>query len=508
MTPERIGPYRIERKIGAGGMGTVYLGVHETSGRQAAVKVLPPMLAREPGFVARFEREISALRKLSHPNVVELYESSVEGDLSYYAMEYIDGVTLMDRLKEQKRIPWQEVVDIGVQICGALKAAHNAGIIHRDLKPSNLLITRDGQVKLTDFGVAQVFASGKLTVTGGVIGTAEYMSPEQASGKRAEKRSDIYSLGAVMYVMLTGRPPFTGKTSFDVARQHQTGRFDSPRMIVPEIPYWLDEVVCQCLEKKPEDRYPDAYVLSRRLEEIPRKVALAAQDHTLDFDESSPTAETLASDVRADAARGPGPQVGATLVRDLVRAQLEEELPATPLARALENTWILIGLLGLLIFGGVLWFRNVNVDSIPDEEPLTLSANDEVNHFMRRARHERDTGRPVEAQTTLRALLTLLPEGGDYESDRENIQRQLNRIEQAQPSGEYPLLETALQEARRLHEAGENTAARRICHAILALYDPADPSARTGVGRARRLLEESTPTASTDDEDKDSPSDP
>src|SRR5690606_5073213 len=238
-------------------------------------------------------------------------------------------------------------------------------IIHRDLKPSNLLLTPDGQVKLTDFGVAQIFASGRLTVTGGVIGTAEYMSPEQAAGKRAEKRSDIYSLGAVMYVMLTGRPPFTGKTSFDVARQHQTGRFDSPRMIVPEIPYWLDEVVCQCLEKKPEDRYPDAYVLSRRLEEIPRKVALAAQNHTLDFDESSPTAETLASDVKADAARGPGPQVGATLVRDLVRAQLEEELPATPLARALENTWILVGLLGLLIFGGVLWFRNVNIDSTP-----------------------------------------------------------------------------------------------------------------------------------------------
>src|SRR5690606_36436476 len=144
-----------------------------------------------------------------------------EGDLSYYAMEYIDGVTLMDRLKEQKRIPWQEVVDIGVQICRALKAAHNAGIIHRDLKPSNLLITRDGQVKLTDFGVAQVLASGKLTVTGGVIGTSEYVSPEQASGKRAEKRSDIYSLGAVMYVMLTWRPPFTGKTSFHAARQPQ-----------------------------------------------------------------------------------------------------------------------------------------------------------------------------------------------------------------------------------------------------------------------------------------------
>lgn len=494
MNPERIGPYRIERKIGAGGMGTVYLGVHEETGRPAAVKVLPPMLAREPGFVARFEREVAALRKLNHPNVVELYESSVGTDLSYYAMEYVEGVTFMDHLREHKRIPWREVIDYGVQICGALKAAHNAGIIHRDLKPSNLLLTPDGQVKLTDFGVAQIFASGRLTVTGGVIGTAEYMSPEQAAGKRADKRSDLYSLGAVMYVMLTGRPPFTGKTSFDVARLHQTGRFDSPRMIVPEIPYWLDEVVCQCLEKKSEDRPPDAYVLSRRLEEIPRKVALAAQDHTLDFDQSSPTAETLASIPAGEAAAGLGPQVGATLVRDLVRAQLEEERPATPLARALENTWILVGLLGLLILGGILWFRNINVDSVPEEEPLTLSANDEVNHFLRRARHARDVGRPLEAQTTLRALLAMLPEDETFETDRRNIQRQIDRIDKARPQGDYPLLDTALQEANRLAAADDIAAARRICHSILALYDPADPAARAGVEAARQLLEESKPT--------------
>lgn len=499
MDPKRIGPYTIERKIGAGGMGTVFLGVHDDTGEKAAIKVLPPMLAREPGFLARFEREVSALRKLNHPNVVKLFESGVDGDISYYAMEYVDGITLMDRLRDQKRIPWQEVIDLGVQICGALKAAHNAGIIHRDLKPSNLLITDDNQVKLTDFGVAQVFASGKLTVTGGVIGTAEYMSPEQAAGKRAEKRSDIYSLGAVMYVMLTGRPPFTGKTSFDVARQHQTGRFDSPRMIVPEIPYWLDEVVCQCLEKKPEDRYPDAYVLSRRLKEIPRKVALAAQDHTLEFEESSPTAETLASNISTDDLQRVDPQIGATLVRDLVRAQLEEELPSTPIARALENTWVLIGLLALLIAGGILWFRYVEVDTLENDDEFAVSEQDEVGHFLRRARHERDVGRTVESQATLRALLALLPDDEKYARDRQNVQRQIERVEEEIPDGEYPLLRTALNDALQLQQKGELAKARKIWHAVLALYDASDPSAREGVAEARAMLEETAERESGSD---------
>src|SRR5690606_16400751 len=124
--------------------------------------------------------------------------------------------TLTARLKRERRIPWREVVDIGTQVCRALKVAHNTGIVHRDLKPSNLLIDRNGVVKLTDFGIAQVFASSKLTATGGILGTAEYMSPEQATGSRATRQSDIYSLGAVMYVMLTGRPPFTGKTTLDI----------------------------------------------------------------------------------------------------------------------------------------------------------------------------------------------------------------------------------------------------------------------------------------------------
>jgi serine/threonine-protein kinase len=140
----------------------------------------------------------------------------------YYAMEFVDGETLSALLKRVKRIEWQEVIGFSVQICSALKAAHDAGIIHRDLKPSNLVITADGVVKLMDFGVAQLFAGTKLTVTGGIIGTVEYMSPEQAQGQRITKKSDLYALGAVMYAMLAGRPPFTRKTSIEVVRSTST----------------------------------------------------------------------------------------------------------------------------------------------------------------------------------------------------------------------------------------------------------------------------------------------
>jgi len=361
--PKQIGKYVIERVLGAGGMGTVYLGHHVDTKQAVAVKVLPSSMSREPGFVARFDREVEAMQKLSSPNIVELYESGEDNGTYYYAMEYVDGTTLTERLAKEKRLDWRETIDIGIQICVALKAAHNAGIIHRDLKPSNLMLGRDGTVKLTDFGIAQVFATSKLTVTGGILGTAEYMSPEQAQGKRASKHSDIYSLGAVLYVMLTGRPPFTGKTTLEICQKHKFGQFDSPRRIVPEIPHWLDEIVCQCLSKKPEDRYPDAYVLNLRLAEIPKKVELSQQSAEFVYDGSSPTQETM-----ADGAIGGGMATGdqGALVRDLFRAQMEEEQTRTGLAKVFDNVYVLIGLLLLIVVGayGLSLWNRVNPEAM------------------------------------------------------------------------------------------------------------------------------------------------
>ncbi len=366
--PATIGPYFIERKLGSGGMGTVYLGRHRETDEFAAVKLLPASMAREAGFVARFDREIAAMKQLTNPHIVELYENGEDLGSYFYTMEFVDGETLADRLEREGRLPWREVIDYAVQVCSALKAAHNAGIIHRDLKPSNLLIGKDGTIKLTDFGVAQVFASGKLTVTGGILGTAEYMSPEQAQGKRATKQSDLYSLGAVMYVMLTGRPPFTGKTALDIIQKHRFSQFDSVKRLVPEVPFWLDEVVCQCLSKKQEDRYPDAYVLSLRLKEIPKKVDLKEQQES-EYSELVGTAETMA-DVAPGASLSD--EVGGTLVRDLFRAQMDAEKPDSKLHRLLDNTWILVGVL-LLTCGLVYVLFRINT---PSQEQLFQRGED------------------------------------------------------------------------------------------------------------------------------------
>lgn len=313
----QIGPWEIGKKLGAGGMGTVYLGTHKETGKQAAVKVLPASLAREEGFVERFKREIVSMEQLKSPHIVEFFESGNDGDSYYYAMEYVDGETLTSRLQRDKRMPWPEVIDVCLQICRALKVAHNSGIIHRDLKPSNLMIASDGSVKLTDFGVAQVFASQKLTVTGGIVGTAEYMSPEQAKGQRATKKSDLYSLGAVMYVMLTGRPPFSGNSSLDVIRKHQFGVFDRPGLYANDMPRQLEEIVCKLLEKEPDNRYPDAYVLSLRLAEVQKRYAWQNSQKSAEAAAASGSAAPSTANI------GDSTEAGG-------QARVEEDLPLAP----------------------------------------------------------------------------------------------------------------------------------------------------------------------------------
>src|SRR5271154_4232581 len=261
MIGDRLGKWVIYKELGRGGMGRVYLAQEEIGGRQAALKVLAAELAQESGFLQRFQREIETLAQLEHPNIVRFFESGFENGLYFYAMEYVDGPSLEDDLERTERLPWKDVLDIVLQVCPALKHVHDHGVIHRDLKPANILRNSAGVVKLTDFGIAKVFAQGHLTAAGGIIGTADYLSPEQAAGKPVSKRSDLYSLGAVLYTLLTGRPPFVGESFLDLLHKHRYAQFDPPRKIVPELPYELDEVVCQLLEKDPAARPPDCLVL-------------------------------------------------------------------------------------------------------------------------------------------------------------------------------------------------------------------------------------------------------
>ncbi len=373
MHPDRIGPYLIKRKIGSGGMGNVYLGRHEDSGDEVAVKVLPASMAREEGFVNRFSREVDALRKVSHENIVTFYEDgqTEEGDY-YFSMEYVDGETLTAIVSRRKRIPWREVIDLSLQIASALKAAHNEGIVHRDLKPSNLMVTKDGQIKLADFGVAHVFATTRLTRTGGIVGTAEYMSPEQARGQRATKLSDLYSLGAVMYVMLTGRPPFTGKKASDIIHKQQFAQCDKPSHYVPEIPRLLEEFVCKLLEKKPEKRIPDAFVVTRQLTNIRSRVEFEEKSKAETATAHSAETPDLTSGMGSDRTQGsdakgsrhlPGP---ATMVRDAIRDDIEASLKKSPVAKFFDNTFVLITLLGLVIAAGVYLSKNSTPDPIAE----------------------------------------------------------------------------------------------------------------------------------------------
>lgn len=377
MTPKQIGNYFVEEKVGSGGMGVVYRGRHVETNQVVAIKVLSSALSSEEGFRARFEREIQSLEALKNPHVVEFYESGQDGETYFYAMEFVEGITLTQHLRDMKQLAWREVIDISVQICSALKAAHDAGIIHRDLKPSNLMLKPDGFVKLTDFGVAQVFAGGKLTMTGGIIGTAEFMSPEQAQGRRATKKSDIYSLGTVMYAMLVGRPPFSGKTTVEVLQKHKFGQFDSARTMVPEVPRWLDEIVTQCLEKKPEDRYPDAYVLSLRLKEVAKKIELSQSDQTSVMDSPSGTSVTkVASEGGEDGVQ----ELGGTLMRDLVKAEIERIEEKTPFGKILDNTYVLIGLMFVVLLGGWYFWK---IQNPPAEKRFelgkTLFSSGEIN---------------------------------------------------------------------------------------------------------------------------------
>lgn len=546
--PDRIGNYLIQDEIGSGGMGTVYLAEHVETHAQVAVKILPASLSREPGFIARFGREIAAMQQLSSPQIVELYESGEDHGIYYYAMEYVRGETLTSRLKRDKRIPWREVIELGVQLCKALKSAHNSGIVHRDLKPSNLLIDPDGNVKLTDFGIAQVFATSKLTVTGGILGTAEYMSPEQAQGSRATRQSDIYSLGAVLYVMLTGRPPFTGKTTLEIIQKHRFSQFDSPKRIVPDIPHWLDEIVCKCLAKKPEDRYPDAYVLMLRLQEVPRKVDM--KEGTVSHGTGwSGDHETLAQTGSAQEQH-----IGGTFVRDLFRAEMETKSDATLLGRALDNVWVLAAVLILLLGGGLfyamwskpspeqLFARGQALMDQPEGpqwevartqffEPL-LKLNEEYwrpriepyqaklqlfdlkrqllgrNHkldplpetgpeaILRQALDLRKTGRISQAREKLAALEVLTAGSEEWKQLGEIAAKLKEELSPDQIESQLEYVKEALARADKLHSAGETSAARAIWRSVQELYD-ADPDAAAYVQQARQHLQTIIPAAET-----------
>jgi predicted Ser/Thr protein kinase len=275
MSLESLGPYRIERCLGRGGMGAVYAGVHQETGERAAIKVLSESLACDPRFRERFLAEVETLKKLRHPNIVTLQGYGEEDERLFFVMELVDGPSLDAILHAGRRFTWQEVVAITTQICAALKHAHDHGVIHRDLKPANLLYLPDGTVKLTDFGIAKFYGSTGLTLAGSMIGTPDYMSPEQTEGRPVTPRSDLYGLGCVMYALIVGKPPFHGPS---VTQVIDSVRFQEPASlsrVAPQVPEALADIVGQLLRKNPEDRIATPLLLSNLLQAMRHALATA-----------------------------------------------------------------------------------------------------------------------------------------------------------------------------------------------------------------------------------------
>lgn len=253
------------RCLGRGGMGAVYEGIHVESDEPAAVKMLSAALADDADFRQRFEVEIETLRKLYHPNIVQLFGFGEQDGHLFYAMELVDGSSLEEELRRGRRFSWREVAQIGIDVCRALRHAHDRGIVHRDIKPANLLLAKDGRVKLSDFGIARLFGNTRITAAGSVLGTAEYMAPEQADARGVGPRSDLYSLGGVLYCLLASVPPFRAKSLPEMLEKHRSALPEPVIQHSPETPDELNRIVMQLLEKEPEKRIASATLVARRL---------------------------------------------------------------------------------------------------------------------------------------------------------------------------------------------------------------------------------------------------
>ena len=253
------GRYRVEARIGSGGMGEVFRGVDTVLDRTVAIKILLPQFARDVSFVDRFRREAQAAARMNHPNIVGIYDSGADGETQFIVMEFIEGRTLEDFMSAGGRFTTVHAVEVAEKICDALAYAHIAGVIHRDIKPANVMVTRNGEVKVMDFGIARIVAGPQTAPqTSAVLGTAAYISPEQAQGQPVDGRSDIYSLGAVLYEMLTGQPPFTGDSPVAVAYKQVNESPVLPSTANREVSPLLDAVLMRALAKNPANRYQTA----------------------------------------------------------------------------------------------------------------------------------------------------------------------------------------------------------------------------------------------------------
>ena len=375
MTERKIGPFLLGRQIGAGGMGVVYLATHIESGKQVALKVLPPALSDDKMLLQRFEREIGILKRMKHPNIVKYYGGGTQQGERWYAMEYIDGGSLQDILKKRKRLTWEQAIQVGRQLTSALEHAHNAGIIHRDLKPGNLFVTKNGRIKLGDFGIARDTEATALTAAGKTVGTYAYMAPEQIHGNAPiSGKTDLYATGCLLYELLVGETPFVSTNPAEMLMMHLNEYPYNLQEKDVECPLALDQLVERLLQKNQDDRPFDALAVNTELEHILKSGPESSEDIS---QEAAVSASASASQSGSVA-----PAPGDVVVKKKKKKKKD-------LSQFYEKTWFLLAFLGLLIATGMWLALPASEDSLYIHAKEAMATADPVAHFDARSRYLR-----------------------------------------------------------------------------------------------------------------------
>jgi len=394
------GRYTVVRKLGAGGMANVYLAEDQELGRRVAIKILNERHANDEQFVERFRREAKNAAALSHPNIVSIYDRGEAEGTYYIAMEFIDGRTLKELVVSRGPAPLTVAVEYARQVLSALRFAHRHGIVHRDIKPHNVMVDAEGRVKVTDFGIARAGTS-QMTEAGSIVGTAQYLSPEQARGTNVDQRSDLYSLGIVLYELLTGTVPFNGDTPVEIAMKHLSTVAEPPSAKRPDVPRDLDLIVMRALAKDPEDRYQSAEEMDADLERFLRGAAVSpvteeAATQILRLPDDQPYAATAATMI------APPPRGGRTGVvppPPPVYYDLDEPLHRRPIWPWLAALFFVV----VAAIGGYLLYSQIS-NKLASNKPVGVGNYVGIVEALARQKIKADGFAPVVTKHSSRVV--------------------------------------------------------------------------------------------------------
>lgn len=372
------GRYEIKELIGVGGMAYVYKAYDSIDDRVVAIKILREELLANEEFTRRFKNESKAIAILSHPNIVKVYDVSFGERLQYIVMEYIDGITLKEYIEQQKDIKWKEALHFTVQILRALQHAHDKGIVHRDIKPQNIMLLSDGTIKVTDFGIARFSRTDirATSATDKAIGSVHYISPEQARGEITDEKADIYSVGVMLYEMLTGRLPFEADNAVSVAIMQLQSEPKLPREVNPQIPEGLEDITLKAMRKDPAKRYQSAAEMLYDIDEFKRNPSIHFE-YTYFKDETPTRFVEAITRVKGDE---------ATSAKDTDEAELEDDddeerkgPPVIPILAAVAGAFVLVALIfvGIIVFGKII-NPGEKTDEIPVPNLIGKSYTDEI----------------------------------------------------------------------------------------------------------------------------------